>query len=178
MRVLLLVAGISALLAGLQAPTPVEKLRPYRTWVSVTPSPVDMKPSVATLCSLPAKWMNPNPHMPKVFRVFVNPIGEEGFRSAKPKFAVGTMIVKEKFDRRQTNGKGRIKDGERPELYTAMVKRKPGFEPKNGDWEYLILDAEMKRAPMKDASTCQNCHRQVKNQDFVFADYRNGFLSR
>lgn len=162
----------------MQAPTPAEKLRPYRTWVSVTPSPVDMQPSVAYLCNVPEKWMSPNPHLPKVFRVFVNPTGERGFRSAKPKFAIGTMIVKEKFDRRQTDGKRRIRDGERPELYTAMVKRARGFDPKNGDWEYLVFDRAMNKVDMKDATACQSCHRQVKDRDFVFADYRDRFLSR
>jgi hypothetical protein len=178
MRAFLLVVGISSLLAGAHAPTPPEKLRPYRTWATLTPVAVDMTPSVAFLCNMPEKWREPNPHVPKVFRVFVNPVGEKSARSKKPRYPVGTMIVKEKFDRSQTNGSRRIKDGERPELYTAMIKRARGFDSANGDWEYVVLDRDFNRGEMKDASTCQSCHRRVKERDFVYADYKDGFLRR
>lgn len=172
---LLLILGTGALVAGSQAPTPAEKIKPYRTWVSVTPEPVDMAASTAMLCVIPTKWMPPNPHMPKVFKVYVNPPGAKAFKSERPKFPVGTMIVKEKYDATMTTAghfRG-LKPGAKPELMTAMVKRSPGYDPENGDWEYLVLDRAMKRREGK-VTVCQSCHLEVKDRDFVFADYVGG----
>lgn len=174
---LFLILGAGTLVAGSQAPTPGDRLQPYRTWVAVTPEPVDMAASTAMLCMIPTKWQAPNPHMPKVFKVFVNPLGAKAFKSEKPKFPVGTMIVKEKYDAMATTPGGFsrvLKPGAKPELMTAMVKRAPGFDPENGDWEYLVLDRAMTRQEGK-VTHCQSCHLGVKTRDFVFADYLGAF---
>ncbi|MGV3615508.1 MAG: cytochrome P460 family protein [Fimbriimonas sp.] len=188
MRVYLLATGLGTLVLGARTPIPQpssrDLIRPYRTWIAITPSPVNMEPQLALLCRGPSEWdSNPaNPHVPKVFRVFVNPVGERAFRviqdrSAEPpkgfRFPVGTIVVKEKFSKSQTDGGflAKLKPGAKPELLTVMIKREKGFSPANGDWEYQVMDRAMTRVETRKVQPCQNCHQAKKSSDFVFAHY-------
>lgn len=168
------IAGLGLLSLGV-TDLDLRSLRDYTKWKQVTPGPVDMSPHIARLCAgPPAVDQQPNPHVPKVFRVFVNSLGERAFaKPSKIPFPVGTMIVKEKFSR---NGKEswepvRIKPGTRPELLTAMIKRKAGFDPKNGDWEYVVLSGDARMATTKDLGYCRSCHQGQRANGFVFGNY-------
>ena len=188
MRALLLAAGLGTLAMGAQTPTSVDALRSYRTWSLVTPDPIDMTPAIMVSCIGPSSWDSDpkNPHSPRIFRVFVNGKGRSEMRKAHgpeargsvPRFPVGTMIVKEKFAKTQTEGDlgMKLKPGVKPELLTAMVKREKGFDSSNGDWEYLVLDGAMKRSERNEIRHCQSCHQSRKDRDYVFGAY--GSLTR
>jgi len=164
--------------------SPTKRFANYRRWVLVTPNPVDMAPAVAVSCIGPAEWdRNPtNPHFPRVFRVFVNSAGRAAMASeGKRPFPVGSIIVKEKYpasdvrplrgaDARWPIGR-KLRAGAQPELLTAMIKRKPGFDPKNGDWEYAVLDGLATRIATKDLSYCGSCHVNRQKTDYVFGNY-------
>jgi hypothetical protein len=80
-----------------------------------------------------------------------------------PHFHIGSIIVKEKLP---------TKDSNKPELLTVMVKRSKGYNPNNGDWEYIALDGSGKEIKASGKLyNCQNCHLSVKETDFVFRSY-------
>jgi hypothetical protein len=189
MRALLPLASAALLWIGVKTPTPLDSIRPYRSWKLVTPRPIHMEPAIAISCVGPAVWDSDakNPHVPKIFRVFVNPKGQAVLRTmetpirdpkTRPSFPVGTVIVKEKYAKTQTTHPDQawpnpvaLKPGAKPELLTVMVKREPGYDTPNGDWEYFAIDGAMKRVERAEVRHCQGCHRQRKSTDYVFGAY-------
>lgn len=169
-----LVASALALIAAND--TSIDKFKSYRSWHLVTPQPVDMTPTISLSCVGPSTWdMAPNPHSRRVFRVFVNKTGKEGLLSdGKKPFPVGSMIVKEKY-LRPSGGKDwepvKLAEDAKPELLTAMVKREKGFDPKNGDWEYIVIAGDLSKKTSEGIEHCAKCHLSRKNQGFVFGSY-------
>ena len=56
----------------------------------------------------------------------------------------------------------------------AMIKREPGYDPENGDWEY----AYEKRWPEAERSvvrgklgSCIECHKGARITDYLFRSY-------
>lgn len=59
-----------------------------------------------------------------------------------------------------------------PELLTAMIKRKKGFNPAANDWEFLLLSGDAKTIKKREKTgDCQRCHASVSAKDFVFESY-------
>ncbi|MCU0687857.1 MAG: hypothetical protein MUF34_37375, partial [Polyangiaceae bacterium] len=64
--------------------------------------------------------------------------------------------------------------------HEAMVKRRPGFNPAAGDWEFFVLDVSAQGTTIKSRGTtevanalgsCQGCHVQAERKfDFVCED--------
>jgi hypothetical protein len=86
------------------------------------------------------------------------------------KYEVGTIILKESFlnkDSRPTT----------PLLLSGMIKRKPGYDPEFGDWEYFQSSPDGKIIAMGNSkdkeieATCVSCHSNINDQDFVFATH-------
>jgi hypothetical protein len=105
-----------------------------------------------------------NPHRDKYFTVYVNDLGRQAMLGQKnPKFPEGSVIVKEKLS---------AQDSTEPELLTVMVKQKEGFNPANGDWEYMVLDGTgTKLAGRGLLQNCQSCHIANHKTDYVFRTY-------
>ncbi|HKR13963.1 MAG TPA: cytochrome P460 family protein [Pyrinomonadaceae bacterium] len=139
-------------------------LAKYRQWTLVNPTPQLMEPISAFMCGRVLGREEPSPHLNKYISVFVNPVGREQMMTRrKPKFPVGTMIVKEKHG---------SADSTKPELLTAMIKRQPGYNPESGDWEYLLLDgAASKIVEQGKLTQCSGCHRPYEYSDFVTRTY-------
>jgi len=80
-----------------------------------------------------------------------------------PHFPQGSVIVKQKLP---------TKDSTSPELLTVMIKREAGFNPENGDWEYMAVDGAGKQVLARGKlENCQACHTTVKDVDFVYRSY-------
>ena len=148
----------------------------YRSWYRVNPEPIGMTDVVALMCAnltakAAAEMRAKDPHIAvqeqKSFTVFVNGIGKDRLMgSKKGEFPVGTIIVKEKH-----NGS----DASTSELLTVMIKRKKGFSPEIGDWEFLVLEGFAKSVQGRGAmEVCISCHTAVEDNDFVYADYVEG----
>lgn len=144
-------------------------IKNYRKWKLVTHEPVDMSPQIAMLCKGPMPYdMSPNPHVPRVFLVFVNKTGEKAmFQQGATEFPDGSVIVKEKHVRPETVDwrkptKAQILS-QKPELLTVMVKE-------NGSWSYYVVgeDGQVQDAEVK---TCRGCHDVNKKTDYVFRTY-------
>lgn len=72
------------------------------------------------------------------------------------------MIVREKLETEAGS----------PELLTAMIKRKRGFNPEANDWEFLVISGDATKITKREKSGgCQSCHKSVSAKDFVFDNY-------
>jgi hypothetical protein len=59
-----------------------------------------------------------------------------------------------------------------PELLTVMIKREQGYNPENGDWEYMALDGDGKEVRARgQLEKCQACHRMAEYNDYVHRNY-------
>lgn len=163
------------------APHPTDstaQIRAYRDWFCVTPQPIDMAPEIALSCVGPAEWdRSPkNPHVQTLYKVFVNSVGKPAMMSRTwPNFPVGTIIVKEKYQLGKPRALGdfsarALPSGAKPVLLTAMIKHGKGFDPKNGDWEYLALSGDFARRA-DGLRHCASCHALRKKGDYVFRGY-------
>lgn len=136
----------------------------YRQWTLVNPTPQLMEPLPAMSCIMIPGRQEPSPHLHKYISVFVNSIGREAMMTKlKPKFPVGSIIVKEKLESPEST---------EPEVLTVMIKRKSGYNPENGNWEYLVLDgAATKIVEQGKLERCAVCHRSYTRSDFVTRTY-------
>lgn len=139
-------------------------LAKYRQWTLVNPTPQLMEPLAAISCVMIPGRHEPSPHLNKYISVFVNPVGREAMMTKQsPKFPIGSMIVKEKLG---------SADSTTPEVLTAMIKRERGYNPENGDWEYLVLDGAASTIVEQGKLTrCSGCHRSYQHSDFVTRTY-------
>jgi len=171
----LLSIGLAPRAPGRPGATPLEAVQGYRSWYCDTPTPVDMQARVALLCVGPARWdTNPaNPHLPRLFKLYVNPVGKAAFLSSKPeRFPVGSIVVKEKYLSPARDSKTweyrKLPKNAKPELLTVMIKREKGFDPANGDWEYQVLSGDVRKSETKGLDHCAKCHKNLAEQDYVF----------
>lgn len=146
-------------------------LAKYRQWTLVNPTPELMEPLPAISCSRIMGRDETSPHIHKYISVFVNSVGREAMMTKRrPKFPVGSMIVKEKLG---------SPDSKNPEVLTAMIKRKPGYNAESGDWEYLVLDGAASTIDERGKLTrCMGCHQFYKHNDFITRTYLPEEVSR
>lgn len=99
----------------------------------------------------------------KGFReIYVNDLGKPVYfgEMAYP-FPVGTIIVKESYN--EDNGmKGILKN------LTVMVKKTSGYDPANGDWEYIMASPTFDVMDQGKIGMCIGCHSAEKDKDFTF----------
>lgn len=136
----------------------------YRKWHKVNGTPIHMEPFLSALCRGPMTWeQKDNPHDPKFFTVYVNDIGKTAMMSkGHSTFPLGSVIVKEKLP---------SKTSAKVEIMTVMVKRRKGFDAKNGDWEYFTTKGSGPETSQENVAVCQSCHQAAKEQDFVFRSH-------
>ena len=59
-----------------------------------------------------------------------------------------------------------------PELLTAMIKRKKGFNPEANDWEFLLISGDATKIKKREKTgACQRCHKSANGPDFTFDTY-------
>jgi hypothetical protein len=121
-----------------------------------------LRDDIALLCRTVKMSGNEAPHGGAWVMTKSNPIAEAALsRPGKRVFPVGSMLIKEKFDR-QSGGK--------PTLFTGMVKREKGFAPKVGDWEFFVVNLAKKRFVERGKmESCVGCHQTVANEGYVFS---------
>jgi hypothetical protein len=74
-------------------------------------------------------------------------------------FPIGSILVREKSPGRP---------GGEPDLLAVMIKRRPGFDPSGGDWEYLVANGRLTRIVSRKRSECVTCHSYQLQHDFVY----------
>jgi len=143
------------------SPEPAIEIAGYRAWTRVNQSPYRMAPPVAAACAMA---MPAGPHQDKYVTVYVNNTGRKAMLEQKsPRFPEGSIIVKEKLSEPASQA---------PELLTVMIKRPQGYNPKVGDWEFMVTDG--KGATVQERGklqNCQTCHAAWGSRDYVFRTY-------
>jgi len=126
-------------------------------------------------CVGPRTWdSNPvNPHVPRVFKLYVNPTGKAALLSMKATpFPVGSIVVKEKYVappmKKGDWAPKPLPKNAKPELLTVMIKREKGFNPASGDWEYQVVSGDVSKVETKSVDYCVKCHATATKQDYIF----------
>ncbi|RYX84301.1 hypothetical protein EON83_10320 [bacterium] len=168
------------------APEFPEEIHNYQSWKQVARERVEMAPAVAMMCApagpipieRPDAKGTEGPHAKKFLRVYVNEIGEAQMAEQKyPRFPVGTIIVKQKLpvipSKNSKTGTPKPQQiSSTPELLTVMLKREAGYNPSNGDWEFMVTngagDEVTERGKLKN---CQSCHLPYAKTDYIVRSY-------
>jgi hypothetical protein len=133
----------------------------FSDWPTATDRPVNVFPQVARMCAAPSSareiWAQGGgpkrhgPHFKHWIVVRVNPGALEAFKAGDSPVPVGTVVVKEKHTKPRAE--------EPAAEYGAMIKREPGYDPQNGDWEYLyVVRRPEKQVARGRLSSCVECH--------------------
>ena len=124
----------------------------------VTEKPYQMDNNVATLCRPPSTPDSPHKDIGAYCHVFVNQLAHQPLVEGSDAYPVGSLIVKQKLE---------AIDSKTASLYTAMRKRPAGYDPANGDWEYIVTDGVGKVL----AQGCIECHQAYRKTGFVTREY-------
>lgn len=94
--------------------------------------------------------------------VYANDLAREAITSKAPlTYPVGSIIVREKLPYAEGDPQ--------PQLLAVMLKRAHGFNPKGGDWEFLIADGAMTKIQQRQKKgSCLECHAAQRARDYVF----------
>ncbi|MCE9610855.1 MAG: cytochrome P460 family protein [Chthoniobacter sp.] len=96
------------------------------------------------------------PHYNTWVHLYVNESAEQTLARKQHTFPVGAVVVKEKLgDQMQVTGVG------------GMIKRPPGYDPRNGDWEYFYGD-KGGGFTSGHLTNCVDCHANARHKDYVF----------
>ncbi len=95
--------------------------------------------------------------------MYLNDVARATLTQSKPLiYPEGAVIVREKLETEAGS----------PELLTAMIKRKKGFNPEANDWEFLVISGDATKITKREKTgACQSCHKSVSAKDFVFDNY-------
>jgi hypothetical protein len=92
--------------------------------------------------------------------VYANDAAQAVFsKSSRDPFAPGAMLVADEFER------GVAGETRGPTL--VMEKRERGFDPANGDWRYVVVEASGRVAADGKVEACAACHVDAP-RDHVF----------
>lgn len=156
-------AAIKSVQTNSPAPVATPNLSDYTKWGAVNPKPVFIPSASAAPCAPALPPGSPgDPHEDKYINVYVNPVGRPAMLAGNTRFPAGSIIVKEKLAA-STNSK--------PELLTVMVKRKEGFSPATGDWQFTAMNGAGNKVLPGGTVHCATCHEARKESDWVFRKY-------
>jgi len=159
------------------------KLKDKTIWTQVNERPYYLSSYVDTLCRIASREdfesvRKRNPHASTYITVYVNNISRGAmFATGAPRFPEGSVIVKEKIEKPLSPDGYNMGPKERlenlkPSLYTLMIKREPGYNPAAGDWEFAVASGKDGRIEAGGKlESCQACHLEKRDQDFVFRSY-------
>lgn len=149
------------------------EIKDYKKWMIANPQSSPMNARTAVMCAAPssasAPFRSSHPKTKgKFVRVFVNEKGLAAmFKAKNPQFPEGSVIVKEKLPTANST---------KPEILTVMIKQRAGYDPKKGDWEYLVTDGSGKKVYQRgQLPKCQSCHVAQSKNDYLFRSYMPGF---
>ena len=143
-----------------QRATDIERL------VRITEKPHLMASSTANLC-LMLPLAKHNVHAGILSGVYCNVYTTRGavdaIRAGTLAYPVDSLIVKTKF-RKATPS--------RIDLYTVMRKMEAGYDSRNGDWEYSVLEGGTRQVLARGRiGSCIDCHSSYPDSGYVTRTY-------
>lgn len=182
--ILLISACLASCLASCVAARSVDPPNPHdlaTTYTSLRPmtkDPVFVEPALALLC----RGVTPDdivkaraaagPHALTTVRIYMNDTAAEAFGTPSVQYPVGSVIVKEKAALSLASRGIESLDAPRGghDGVGGMIKRAPGYDPANGDWEYFYFE-DASAVESGRIASCIACHRGAADRDFVFGDW-------
>jgi hypothetical protein len=136
----------------------------YGSWSAVTPQPIRVPKEAFYRCSATPDQIARGPHFAPAVKVYANPTALSALQStATWAMPVGSVVVKEKWWDEKAS---------QPSAYAAMFKRDAGYDPDNGDWEYLFAQLDGGRKVQRGRiQNCIACHQGAAPQDYLFRTY-------
>lgn len=139
----------------------------YRNLTRLTTVKIDIAESVRTMCLDPK--MVHGPHMEPGIHLYASSaaIAVRQTANAVPRYPVGTLLVKEKFD---------TKDAATPSLITVMEKT--ASQGRVDDWRFTMIRLA-DRSIVRDTArmSCAECHSRYADADFV-SSVTDGLLAK
>jgi hypothetical protein len=145
------------------SPFPID----HAGWPPLTAEPVRVHAQFLAMCRAPTEEeeRRASPfHFAPNLQFYANPAAAEAIRSGAAPVPFGATVVKEK----------RWQDDGPVTAYAAMVKREPGYDPGNGDWEYVYTfqkDEGTWDTQRGKLASCIECHRNASATDYLFRTY-------
>ncbi len=152
-----------------------EIVKDYETLIKINTKPIPVTPGVSLLCiSDPAAQVikTHGPHTDKMLNIFMNPSAKLAYHKIiknlekKIKYPVGAIILKEKISTYS-------EDKDKPNSLGGLIKREPGYDSENGDWEYFYRDEDEKLTTGK-IQNCIDCHKTQKDTDYIYGVWTSG----
>lgn len=163
----MLVMGLGVCLVSSESDQPhdgvtvLNAVRNLKELIRVTDKPFKMDAVASTLCAAPSSARrDPNDvHQDYYCHVYISKAGLPVMKSGEGTYPEGTVVVKQKFaDQRAKT----------VELYTAMRKRQPGYDPEHGDWEYSVVNAKATKVLSRGRTdSCIECHQPYAPTDYI-----------
>jgi len=156
----------------------------YSQYQKITPEPVRVSLFVSGQCvyfrgtrerQIEENIKKYGPHASAAILVYMNEPAAESFKDIADGYPVGSVIAKEKVaDIAPANFYSNSTDTEeeKPNAVGGMVKREPGYDPENGDWEYFYFEDPAEVYSGRIAS-CVECHAGARDTDHVFGTWLN-----
>jgi hypothetical protein len=160
----------------------------YTKYNKMTHHPVSVDPFIMSRCmptfkeELDVARVKHGPHANAMIFIYMNDLAAGSFTNRTNVYPVGSVIAKQKmiqdyYDEKLkksvtgNNGLG------------GMVKRAPGYDPANGDWEYFYWEEPVVRlSPEKPPelvsgriASCVQCHAYAEETDRVFGTWRGRY---
>jgi hypothetical protein len=135
----------------------------YKSLSRLTTEPVIVSLRLAMACAAPSlavraeEERRAGPHSGALINLYADDRAKKAIEARVRRFPIGAVIVKEK-----------LADHDTATAVGGMVKRAPGFDPDNGDWEYFYAVRSGGFASGR-LSTCIACHARAKSDDYVFS---------
>jgi hypothetical protein len=169
------VAGVDGIASD--APAAYEVARTYGDLKLITSDPVLVDLQLASLCvgvyqrHIDEARKRTGPHAYTSIRIFMNDVAAEAFERSAKDYPAGSIIVKEKQGQRYFADEGSLQQNPKtPDGVGGMIKRRPGYDPEHGNWEYFYLEDPSDVESGK-ILTCIKCHEGASNTDYVFGSW-------
>lgn len=160
--------------------TPEKVVSAYAHYTCLTPPNYQVDAGLLMLCrgadleDVKRAEADTGPHAYSEVRVLVDFKAALALKADMGAFPIGAVVVKEKVAHQAHQYSYQnpyLKDApRRPNSVTGMIKRAPGYDPQNGDWEYFIQEAG---APLEKGkiATCIGCHTKAPGPDHLFVPW-------
>jgi hypothetical protein len=163
-----------------QGPDVEHVARNYRQLRLLTKTSVAVDPHLARLCvgvqqsQVKEAMQRAGPHAHTFIRIYMNDLAHDAFVEGVTTYPVGSVIVKEKrgLEYFVEMSKQPQETDKTPNGVDGMIKRAPGYDPDNGDWEYFYFD-DSSRIESGRIANCVQCHQAATATDHVFGDWAN-----
>jgi hypothetical protein len=156
-------AGAAGIASAELAVTEANAATFYRNFVRLTERPHPVAPLTAALCTIPSQavvereMQVSGPHYQTSVHLYASRSALPTIKSRARPFPAGAVIVKEKL---ASDGKVSGVGG--------MIKRRPGYDAANGDWEYFYFGGPGEFSSGR-IESCVTCHRAAKSTDHVYS---------